>query len=423
MILSGFETQQNYHLNNINLLKDSNYLKYNLNNRVDDDGNIIQWGNSVIIGIDNTRGNTIVAGDNITIFSLDDSIEWLVKKVTDHWILISIISTDGSINFNDYYNSKLPSSDNDYRIKQNSTIRFIRKAEISKNYQNLNVQMKSLDTLDQPINFGDMNIKVDLNGGIIVYNLSLSFFIELQDKNIEGVLFDLCVKSDDYRPIIRGLKFEEKVRDLDYLVFSHYTNEGKQYIIFTTKNIISEYSVYPDIYISDNLYNNIANDYRVPSLFNNMMNDIYSTEFISLYTSSDSINESILDSNISYCREVIEGDIIYYMSEVGDVETRNRFDVGSEYLGGELINGTLNIISYDSKMLIYSNDENEIKEQNLTNLLLEFTTPINYSLDREFRILQVYYKDAGSREELLYQCYLPLTTIFAEDSKTFRIII
>ncbi len=423
MILSGFDAQQNFRINNINLLEDSNSLWYNLNNRVDDSDNIIQWGDSVVIGIDNVNGSTsIVAGTDITIFDLSDTIEWSVYKVSDHWIIISNLSTDSSTSFSNYYNIKNPNNDDNFKIKQGIVERFIRKSEISKNYETLNVEMNALDTLSKTSNFGNMKMKADLNGGIIVYDLSLPFYIELQDKNIEGTLFDLCISSDDYKPIIRGLKFEEKVRDLDYLIFSYYTNNSKQYIIFTTRSYITEYAVYPDIYITDNLYNNIANDYRVPSLFNNMMNDIYSTEFIDLYSSADGIKSKILTSEITYCKEVSEGDIIRYNKFTGDSQEILTHKVLSEYLVEyDIVDSNLKLISHDGKILLYSSDVDEIKEQYLNNLLLEFE--VSSSGDRDFRLIQIFYNDEVSRKELLYQCYLPLTTIFASSSKTFRIII
>jgi len=213
------------------------------------------------------------------------------------------------------------------------------------------------------------------------------------------------------------------VRDLDYLIFSHYTNNGKQYIIFTTKSVLSNYSVYPDIYITDNLYNNISNDYRIPSLYNNMMNDIYSTELVSLYTNSDSVNE-LVGSETSYCKEVNENDVIKYLTEAGDTETINLYTVLSSenYSTAVTIHDTLQLISHNDKILLVSNDMNEIKEQYLNNLLLEFNTPTS-TISNDYRLLQIYYDDSTARKELLYQCYLPITTIFPNEVKTFRVVI
>jgi hypothetical protein len=421
MILSGFETHQNYHLNNINFLNDSTNLHYNLSNRVDSDGNIIQWGDSVIIGFDNTIGTAITTG-NIKIFDLRDIIEWEVLNSSDHWVIIANKDTTGNIYFNDYFNDKKTSKTESNKLSQGGIVRYIRKNEISKNYKNLNVKMKALDTLIDGAEFGSMNMKVDLNGMTIIYNLSLSFYIELEEKNIHGTLFDLCIDTEDYQPIIRGLKFVEKIRDLDYLIFSHYTNKGKEFIIFTTRTNISEYAIYPDTHITDNLYNNIANDYRVPALFNNMMNDIYSTEFIDLYANADSIDEEILTSKLIYCKEVRENDVIYYNSISGDVESTHEYVVLPEYPNPVVITGTLSIIANNGKLFLLSNNVDEIKKFNLNNLMITISTPIDSS-EKNFRSIQVYYDDSVGRKELLYQSYLSLITIFPNESKTFRIIL
>jgi len=327
MILSGLQTEQVYGFNYLKLLKNTGNIKYSLSNRIDNKTtpNILQWGDSVLIGIDYNKsdegfnyiyGSTDVETNYIKIFDISDNgLNWEVRKATDHWILISIKDQTNTTNFLDYFSLKNPKSDEDYRIVfnkglSNQSTRYVRKIEPSKNYVDLKVEMKALDTLSQYVDFGNMNMKADLAGNIIVYNLSISFYSELEENNIEGILFDLCIQSDEYRPIIRGLKFEEKIRDLDYLIFSHFTNNGKQYVIFTTRDVVTDYAIYPDIFLTDNLYNNISTDDRVPTLFNNFMNDIYVSEMIqTIYTGTFTGNISI--SNIKFCKEVFEDNILY----------------------------------------------------------------------------------------------------------------
>ena len=333
MIISGLETEQNFRFNKIKDIKDNTELEYLLTNRIDSEAtpNAINWGDSVLLGIDNNDSTqpytTITASVGATkkylkIFDIDNinAPEWEIRNVSEHWILISSIDKDSTTNFNEYFNTQNPSSDSQYRIKEvdDDIIRYIRKSVYSKIYEDQLVEMKPIDTTANIHDFGTMNMKIDLAGNIIVYNLSVNYFLEIEEKNIENILFNLCISNETYAPIIRGLKFEEKIRDLDYLVFSYYTNQGKQFITFTTRTYLSDYTIYSDVFITDNLYNSVANDLRTPSLYNNLLNDMYCTEFIDMFTYVDSYNAEITDKK--YTKQVFEDHILSktYVSDAGE---------------------------------------------------------------------------------------------------------
>jgi len=338
MKLSGLQTFQNRRYNELKFLPKNSKLRCSLLSRKDTNlptNNFISWGDSVIIGIDNNisaNGYDIIASSTtvdkfIKIFDLSGDVRWKVLNVSEHWIVISNIDSTAEWNFLNYYNSQKPSTQENFKIEyQNSFTRYIRFSEDSTNYNDLNVVMKSLDTLNEGVSFGSMKMKTDMTGNIIVYNLPISFFVDVEEKNIGNASFDLCVDSSTYQPIITGLKFEEKILDLDYLVFSHFTNNSKQYIIFTTNSIISEYAVYPDVYVSDNLYNNISNDYKIPSLFNNLLNDTYVSELLQMFTPIQS--HIITTNDFSYSKEVATGDIIKnVVSDYSGNETLQSYTV------------------------------------------------------------------------------------------------
>ena len=524
MILSGTNTENNKIFNNIKTLKASTKLKYMLTNRIDSKTtpNEISWGDSVLIGIDNnysgkSYAQLLPSNDStnyyIKIFDItSNGLKFKVLNASPHWLLISMMDSTNTYGFADYKNLKL-ASDYEYKLLYEDTLtRNIRIAEQSKNYQDLNVTVKASDVIDtNNLNFGNMNMKVDTLGNIIVYNLSTSFFNNVEESNIGNISFDLCMNNDDYQPLFRGLKFEEKIKDLNYLIFSNFTNEGKQYIIFTTKNNISDYAIYPDFYVSDNLYNDIANDVRVPSLFNNLNNDLFLTESLDMFDYTTNFKDTII--NIINVREIFEDDLLKnirydyteneeiissyevlsydnYLTNIPvlyetidktltititdkgsdtfrytstETDWNEKMNVGDlveiELLGSEYnvnnngifeITGVgasyfeiLNILgvaivtdielgyvhyshwfiqSYDNKIFLYSKNEIASKSQNLTSLQLTLSNTSKVT-DQTIRQIFVYYEEDSTDREILYQCYLPAITVFANEVKTFRILL
>jgi hypothetical protein len=524
MILSGTNTENNKIFNNIKTLKASTKLKYILTNRIDSKTtpNEIAWGNSVIIGIDNNysgKSYTQLLPSNdstnyyIKIFDItSEGLKFKVLNASPHWLLISMMDSTNTISFNDYKDLKNP-ADNNYKILYEETLsRNVRLAEVSKNYQDLNVIVKALDTIKiDTLNFGSMNMKVDTLGNIIVYNLSTYFFNSIEENNINNILFDLCLNAENYEPIIRGLKFEEKIKDLNYLIFSYYTNNGKQYIIFTTKSHITDYALYPDFFVSNNLYNDISNDVRVPSLYDNLNNDLFLSELLDMFDYTTNFKDTI--TNIINCKELFEGDVIENLlyNYTTDVEFLKSYTVlnydnyhsnipvivnsiddsltitityeGSDIFKytsietdwdtkinvGDLVdinllgtgynvnnNGIFEVITvgtnyfeitntlgaeneclitegylhyspwfvqcYNGKIFLYSKDEMSSKSQNLTSLQLTFSNT-SKSTKQNIRQIFVYYEEDSTNREILYQCYLPLITFFADEVKTFRILL
>lgn len=428
MLLSGQESIQTSRANNLRLI--SGDISYQITNRTDDSDTVISWGESVLIGLYDT--SLFSQGDQICIFeNATVPILWTVYAVEDHWLLVSFFDAiTGLIRFDEYMNEQNPSAVTDYKVIYDpsgaATEEYIRKVELHHNYKNLSVEMRALDTLNEYLSFGSMYMIADDTGNVIVYNLSTSLFNNIEEKNIDNVLFDLCISGDEYRPIIRGLTFVEKVADLNYLVFTYNTNFGKQYILFTTNSTLSSFAVYPDIHMTENLYNNVSNDIRVPALYMNMMNNIYSSELIDLYGA----DVGLLTANIStmyYAKEVFEDDIIYgngtsytvlaYTSYSTSVDLNSVFGDGAT---------KLYIIALDEKIFLYTVPSNtDIAEKyNLNNLLLEFdpTSAADYTA----RILQVYYADtgnAGADKELLYMTYFPAMTFYDSVAKKFRVMI
>ncbi len=427
MLLSGQETPQTSRFNYLNLIKGS--LGYQITNRIDKTpglGDALSWGESVLIGLYSTTHFT--AGDEIVIFG-DTSVTWTVYAVEDHWILVSFYDVGATTNFSEYMDLQNPTTVADYTViwgpMGNLPVNYnIRKVDLHKNYKNLNVELRALDTLDEVIDFGDMYMIADTDGNVIVYNLSVALFNNIEEKNIDNVLFDLCIQGDEYRPIIRGLTFVEKVKDLNYLVFTYNTNFGKQYILFTTNSTLSSFAVYPDIHMSENLYNNVSNDIRTPPLYMNMMNDIYSSELISMYADGDLITDTI--STVSWAKEVFEGDVIYGDGVDYTIDSTIDYSAGVELV---TLDADLYIISYDEKFFLYTASALTpiAQKYNLNNLLLEFDAtsavekPSAVGTDYTARILQVYY--TGVTNELLYMTYFPAMTFYNGVAKTFRIII
>lgn len=309
MILTGQDTVRANRFNYLKKLKDNIEVDFKLTNRYtnEDGGAIIPWGDAILLGVDSL--GEISAGDDIKIFSSTSSTEFTVLQVSDHWLLITMEDTTLASSFLDYMDSTNPDSTQMF-VSDGTKNYFIRANNQATTYKNLNVTMKALDGLSESVEFGNMKMIADQDGSIIIYNLSAALFSEVESKNIDNILFDLCIENDAYTPILRGLKYVEKISDLNYLTFSYYTNTGKKYIYFTTKSIISDYAIYPDIVITDNLYNNLANDYRLPSLFTNMMNDIHVSEIMEF--NDPGIPSGLTDTvnTFKWVKEIFEDDIL-----------------------------------------------------------------------------------------------------------------
>lgn len=302
-------------------------LYYSLFNRKDQNNSILNWGESVLIKVDN---NTFAYDDNLLIFNYSTSFRFKVLKVLGNWLLVNMMDSTNNINYVKFSNDL---ATKDYFVSNMIDKRPILESFATNTYNYLNVEMRTLDSYSTYPNFGNMFLKIDNTGGVVCYNMNYNFLINFSKNKFESYSFDLCHKSTDYIPIIRNLKFKELKNDS--LIFEYITNNNKQSVVFTTKNYEINYNIYPDTFYNINQFVSLSNDYKVHQQYANYMNDL-------------DLNSSLQPNTIVN----IPSNQIFYTKEYFGGETITRFLYGDKTLttAQTLVNNT-NIVYANNSII------------------------------------------------------------------------
>jgi hypothetical protein len=264
--------------------------------------------------------------------------------------------------------------------------------------------MRTLATISTYPDFGNLILKVDDIGTLVCYNLSFSFFINFTKNKFQSLSFDLCHKNENFIPIIRNLKFKELTKDS--IVYEFYTNNSRQYVVFTTKQFDANYSVYPDTFYDINTFVSLSNDFTVHQQYSNYLNDL---DIASSLQPSSLI--PILDDEVYYCMEYFGNESVYsytysdatlttcqtfldntnicYASQPALIKT--RYKVGDKIKSG---NNTYTISSFgiesESLITIYLN--NNIATAGTYNITVNDYVKNNVTLNN----VNFYYSENGN---------------------------